>query len=321
MASSAPAETLHFPSNLRALVDPHLPPTTTTNAASTTLSSPPPEQAFPADPFLPWITLTFATSLDSQLSLAPGTQTHLSGPGSKAMTHYLRSRHAAILIGAGTARADDPALNCRLDTLSFSSVDEQPRPIVVGDWDFGTGEDQGEEVESCVYRQAIKEVGWIGAKPPRPLARVLRLAREGRGKAPWIVTGAPSSGVPERRRRFLEELGGRYIHLRPEREGLGVEHETLGWRTVFGALREEGVGSVMVGGGGAVVNEMLRTENAEMVDSVIVTVAPVWLGQGGVVVSPPRRKDGNDEPVAALRLKEAKWQQMGEDVVLCGKVK
>jgi len=50
-------------------------------------------------------------------------------------------------------------------------------------------------------------------------------------------------------------------------------------------------------------------------------VAPVWLGQGGVVVSPPRRKDRNDEPVAALRLKEAKWQQMGEDVVLCGKVK
>ncbi|KAK3076944.1 hypothetical protein LTS18_011585, partial [Coniosporium uncinatum] len=69
MASSAPAETLHFPSNFRALVDPHLPPTT--KAASTTLASPPPEQAFPADPLLPWVTLTFATSLDSQLSLAP----------------------------------------------------------------------------------------------------------------------------------------------------------------------------------------------------------------------------------------------------------
>ena len=67
------------------------------------------------DDTLPFVTLTFATSLDSALSLAPGTQTALSGPQSKAMTHFLRSEHDAIMVGVGTAVADNPSLNCRLD--------------------------------------------------------------------------------------------------------------------------------------------------------------------------------------------------------------
>src|SRR5947207_2217592 len=65
----------------------------------------------------PHVTLTYAASLDSSISLSPGTQTHLSGHLSKAMTHYLRSRHSAILIGVGTAAVDDPGLNCRLDDV------------------------------------------------------------------------------------------------------------------------------------------------------------------------------------------------------------
>ena len=68
----------------------------------------------PRDATLPFVTLTFATSLDSALSLAPGAQTALSGPQSKAMTHYLRSRHDGIMVGVGTAIADNPSLNCRI---------------------------------------------------------------------------------------------------------------------------------------------------------------------------------------------------------------
>src|SRR4051812_7789929 len=82
----------------------------------------------------PHVTLTFATSLDSQLSLAPGVRTTLSGPRSKAMTHYLRSKHDAILVGVGTAIADDPGLNCRLHGVGGyggQGLEGQPRPLIL----------------------------------------------------------------------------------------------------------------------------------------------------------------------------------------------
>ncbi|KAJ6144622.1 hypothetical protein N7470_008517 [Penicillium chermesinum] len=90
-------DSMELPEADRAFLETHLPSSRSTSR-----------------PDLPFTTLTFATSLDSALALAPGTRTVLSGPQSKAMTHYLRSRHDGILIGVGTALADDPGLNCRI---------------------------------------------------------------------------------------------------------------------------------------------------------------------------------------------------------------
>lgn len=62
----------------------------------------------------------------------------------------------------------------------------------------------------------------------------------------------------------------------------------------------------MIEGGGGVINSLLLPEYFSLMSSVIVTIAPTWLGNGGVVVSP---------------LDHAEWHPFGEDVVLCGKVK
>ncbi|KAI9793139.1 MAG: 2,5-diamino-6-(ribosylamino)-4(3H)-pyrimidinone 5'-phosphate reductase [Piccolia ochrophora] len=128
----------------------------------------------------PHVTLTYASSLDGLLSVRPGESTALSSPLTKAMTHYLRSQHTAILVGAGTAIADDPGLNCRLVGTELSS---QPRPIVLdprGRWDVG--------MES----------------------RVVSTARKGRGKGVWVIVG---DGVEydEERKEVLERCGGRVL--------------------------------------------------------------------------------------------------------------
>ncbi|KAI9721094.1 MAG: hypothetical protein M1812_002575 [Candelaria pacifica] len=228
---------------------------------------------------LPHITLTYATSLDSSLSLSPGLQTHLSGPLSKAMTHYLRSKHSAILIGVGTAIADNPGLNCRLENVGLR---EQPRPIVVDPnrrWRF-----EGEE-------------------------RVLRNWREGRGKGLVVI----SKKGGEERDLVLEGNGGEVWEVE------GGEEGKIAWEEIFRCCKGRGVDSVMVEGGGMVVNELLRRENLWMVGSLIVTIAPTYLGRGGVVVSPEGRIDEQGRPVAALRLGDVRWLPMGEDVVLCGK--
>jgi len=49
-------------------------------------------------------------------------------------------------------------------------------------------------------------------------------------------------------------------------------------------------------------------------DSVVVTVAPVYLGRGGVNVS-PEGKDGE----AAVRFRDAEWTVLGRDVVMAAR--
>lgn len=208
------------------------------------------------------------------------------------MTHYLRSQHDAILVGAGTAVADNPALNCRIEGVG---LERQPRPVIVdprGRWRV-RGEDG--TVAECV-----------------------RLARKGVGKGPWVVTGVGGHEVDNAAGSTLEDCGGRYICLSsPESSG----SRDISWTAILESLADLGIESVMVEGGGHVINTLLQEKYLHLIDSVIVTIAPVWLGVGGVVVSPPSRTDDNDQRIPAARLHQTKWQQFGDDVVMCGRIK
>ena len=73
----------------------------------------------------PFVTLSFAQSLDGSITLKRGQFTAISGSESMQMTHQLRAAHQAILIGIGTALSDDPQLSVRLVDGS------QPQPVVV----------------------------------------------------------------------------------------------------------------------------------------------------------------------------------------------
>lgn len=61
----------------------------------------------------PFITLSFAQSLDGCLSAHSGFPFALSGEEALKLTHAIRSSHDAILVGIGTVLADNPQLNVR----------------------------------------------------------------------------------------------------------------------------------------------------------------------------------------------------------------
>lgn len=74
----------------------------------------------------PYVVLKLATTLDGRTAAADGTSQWITGPEARAEAHRYRAESGAVVIGAGTARADDPSLTVRHVT------GPNPRRVVLG---------------------------------------------------------------------------------------------------------------------------------------------------------------------------------------------
>jgi diaminohydroxyphosphoribosylaminopyrimidine deaminase/5-amino-6-(5-phosphoribosylamino)uracil reductase len=72
----------------------------------------------------PFVTLKLAASLDGRIATASGESRWITGSQSRALVHAMRARHDAVMVGGGTARADDPQLTVR-------GLGERPQPVRV----------------------------------------------------------------------------------------------------------------------------------------------------------------------------------------------
>ncbi|EEQ40577.1 RibD C-terminal domain family protein [Clavispora lusitaniae] len=213
----------------------------------------------------PFVTLTWAQSLDSRIAAAPGLQTKISHAETKTMTHYLRANHDSILVGIGTVLADDPKLNCRYGNSHI-------RPVVVdphGKWDYS---------KSTLHK----------------------VCAEGKGLAPFILVGAQVSPSSENKTN-LSAQGGQFITI-----DFSLDR-SLNWQRILHVLHQKDIASVMIEGGADVINSLLKSD---LVDSVIVTVGPVFLGKDGVEVSPS----------GGAELVQVKWWTGTKDVVMAARL-
>lgn len=128
-----------------------------------------------------------------------------------------------------------------------------------------------------------------------------RLVGQGQGLAPWIVTAETGGEGASEDAEALAADGGRYLHV-------AATDGRFSWSSVFAALRAQGADSVMVEGGALVIEQLLG--EALLVDSLVVTIGPVYLGAGGVRVSPPR----------PTRLAEVAWWHGVEDAVFAAHI-
>lgn len=229
------------------------------------------EDYFPrSKPNRPYVTLSYAQSLDSRIAAKPGVQTVISHAETKTMTHYIRSKHDAILVGIGTVLADDPKLNCRYEG------GKSPRPIIIdpkAKWDY--------------FNSLLRQI-----------------ADNGQGLAPFIIVDEKTP-LNQQNVLVLADQGGKYLPLPLTDSSVG------NWELILMALNDNGIKSVMVEGGARIINDLLEYHSqAKVVDSLIITIGPVYLSNEGVEVSPSRH----------VQLDNVKWWTGVRDSVVAATV-
>lgn len=124
----------------------------------------------------PYVTWKTASTLDGRSAAADGTSRWITSPEAREDVHRLRATVDAVLVGTGTALADDPALTVRLPDGTPGAgrrPDAQPLRVVVGHRDLPSDGRLADDSAPTLHLRSRSPAGVLAALADRGIVSVL----------------------------------------------------------------------------------------------------------------------------------------------------
>ncbi|MEM9781477.1 MAG: bifunctional diaminohydroxyphosphoribosylaminopyrimidine deaminase/5-amino-6-(5-phosphoribosylamino)uracil reductase RibD [Pseudomonadota bacterium] len=262
----------------------------------------------------PALSLKLATTLDGRIATRTGESRWITGPAARLRVHAMRAEADAILIGAGTARADDPMLDVRglgPDAPQPLRVVADPRLTLPPDGKLATtahrhpaavlcrgGAGHGEAVEARA--SILKGLG----------VRLLEVAPGADDTQPSAAVDdggdvlGTTAGIVRDHGAVIAAQAGSPGHITDHGQGMLLSPEAM-----LGRLASEGVNSVFCEGGGRLAGALMADG---LVDRLITVTAGVGIGSDGVPSLGPM---GISRLAGVPRFRLVDLERLGEDVI------
>jgi diaminohydroxyphosphoribosylaminopyrimidine deaminase/5-amino-6-(5-phosphoribosylamino)uracil reductase len=252
----------------------------------------------------PHIFLKLAVSADGKVALAGRKPVPITGEAARARVHLIRAMNDAILIGIGTALADDPQLTCRLPGMAARS----PVRVVL---------DPGLRlpVTGALVRRATETPVWVIAGEGAPTeaeavlaargVEVFRLPATFSGEASAMGASEPGSAP---------QPGAHMLQTSPTRaeapdSAAARTYQGFDLLAVLHLLAERGITRLMVEGGPTVAAAFL-TRN--LIDEAALLRGPIAIGPGGIDALEGMPLDAL---AASPKLRSLGVETVGEDTI------
>ncbi|MEM6972462.1 MAG: bifunctional diaminohydroxyphosphoribosylaminopyrimidine deaminase/5-amino-6-(5-phosphoribosylamino)uracil reductase RibD [Pseudomonadota bacterium] len=228
----------------------------------------------------PALTLKLATTLDGRIATAAGESRWITGPAARRMVHVMRAEADAVLIGAGTARTDDPMLDVR----GLGDAVAQPRRVVA---DPAFSLPHGSRLARTAAEQAV----WLLHRPFDAADAGEGAAIAARGaalsaKGVRLLEIAPVARVPQAALAQHAAPAKAPLAVPPPGHGHVLDPQVSALPSALPApdamlarLALEGVNSVLCEGGGRLAAALL---SAGLVDRLVTFTAGAAIGAEGI---------------------------------------
>lgn len=247
----------------------------------------------------PFILSKSAVTLDGRIAAVSGDSKWISSEISRYLTHRIRAKVDAVIVGKNTFMCDNPSLTVRLDSFSgeAGSYFQEHRPLILGRDNF--------------FLRSL------AAEPVTEFSQPLRVVM---GLPERIETGSnlfsDDNYIFYERRDVAERLaerspGFREVLDRFNNRLLDVAGPGEGVAAVLADLAERNVTMALLEGGGRLTGSFF---DAGEIDQFLYIITPKIVGDG----VPSLVGKGADSIAAAARLRDVSVMPVGEDLLYTG---